>query len=182
MTRVMVFGKPGGGKSRLSRQLAKHLSISFEPLDRIEYLSSGKRVSAQVYQDKHANLIAQDNWVIDGLGPIESFWQRVEAADTLIYIDLPYIVHYWWVTKRLLKSILVKPEGWPDGASVWKGTLASWKFLRISPQFWNQRFYDKLTAICHSTTPAKNLYRITTVSQLNNALMELPIHREERSK
>ena len=84
-------------------------------------------------------------------------------ADTLIYIDLPYVVSYWLVTKRLLKGLLVKPEGWPDGSSIVKGTLESYKVLKLCPKFWNDDFLKKLEEI--STN--KSLYVVRSISELN---------------
>jgi hypothetical protein len=82
----------------------------------------------------------------------------------LIYIDLPYSVHYWWVTKRLLKSFIVKPEAWPKGSSVLKGTLASWKYLRLSPKFWTPELFEEI----ERRGKGKNIYRITSVKEINN--------------
>jgi adenylate kinase family enzyme len=164
MKKVAVFGKPGGGKSTLSRKLSVAKGIQLFPLDLIEYKQNGERVSFEEYSNKHSQLISTDNWIIEGLGTIESFWQRVDAADTLIYIDLPYYIHYWWVTKRLLKSLFVKPEGWPEGSSVFKGTLASWKYLRLSPKFWNNELLEKIK----SRANGKKILRITSIKDLNN--------------
>jgi len=95
MNKVVVFGKqPGGGKSTLSRKLATVTGIKLYALDLIEYRKNGERVSADEYSKKHADLINTDNWIIEGLGTLESFWLRIDAADTLIYVDLPYSVHY----------------------------------------------------------------------------------------
>lgn len=101
---------------------------------------------------------------IDGFGPISSFHQRLEAADTLVYVDLPYLTSYWFVTKRLLKGLVVKPEGWPDGSSVLKGTLESYKVLRLCPKFWNDDFMGKLEAM----SAEKSLYIVKSVAELNN--------------
>ena len=164
MNRVVVFGKPGGGKSTLSRKLSAVTGIKLCPLDLIEYKQNGDRVSPEEYSKKHADLIGSDSWIIEGLGTLKSFWLRVDAADTLIYVDLPYYVHYWWVTKRLLKSFIVKPEGWPEGSSVLKGTLASWKYLRLSPKFWTPELFEEIQ-YCGK---GKDIYRITSVKEINN--------------
>ncbi len=100
---------------------------------------------------------------------MESFWTRIRAADTVIYIDLPYRVSFWWVTKRLLLSPFKHPEGWPEGSSVLKGTLVSWKYLRLSPHFWNEDFYNKL----EKKSEGKKLYRISTVNELNEYFDEM---------
>lgn len=164
MKKVAVFGKPGGGKSTLSKQLSALTGIQLCPLDLIEYEKNGERVSPEVYFKKHAQWIDSDNWIIEGLGTLESFWLRIDAADTLIYIDLPYFIHYWWVTKRLLKSFYVKPEGWPKGSSVLKGTLAGWKYLRLSPKFWTPELFEKIQSRAHG----KVIYKITSLKELNS--------------
>lgn len=164
MNKVAVFGKPGGGKSTLSKKLSAKTGITLCALDLIEYKKNGERVSPDEYSKKHADWINSDNWIIDGLGTLESFWLRIDAADTLIYVDLPYRVHYWWVTKRLLKSYFVKPEGWPEGCSVLKGTLAGWKYLRLSPRFWTPELFDEIQR--HGK--GKKIYRITSVKDINN--------------
>lgn len=164
MNWVAVFGKPGGGKSTLSKKLSTDTGIKLCTLDLIEYKKNGERVSRQEYSKKHADWIAADRWIIEGLGTLESFWLRIDAADTLIYVDLPYSVHYWWVTKRLLKSFFVKPEGWPEGSSVLKGTLAGWKYLRLSPKFWTPELFERI----QSLGKGKDIYRITSVKEIND--------------
>ena len=71
------------------------------------------------------------------MNSLDSFNSRLEEADTLIYIELPYSATYWLVTKRFLKGLVVKPEGWPDGSSILKGTLESYRVLKLCPKFWN---------------------------------------------
>ena len=164
MKKVAVFGKPGSGKSILSKKLASAAGIKLIALDSIVYKKNGDRVDREIYDKEHEKLLSSDSWIIDGFGPIESFYERLEVADTLIYIDLPYVNSYWFVTKRLLKGVFVKPEGWPDGSSVIKGTIESYKVLKLCPKFWNDDFMQKLEEI--STN--KFLYIIRSVSELNS--------------
>jgi len=164
MNKVAVFGKPGSGKSTLSRKLSAETGIKLCALDLIEYKKNGERVLPEEYSKKHADLIDADNWIIEGLGTLTSFWLRIDAADTLIYVDLPYYVSYWWVTKRLLKGYFVKPEGWPEGSSVLKGTLAGWKYLRLSPKFWTPELFEEI----QRRGKGKAIYRITSVKEIND--------------
>ena len=164
MSKIAVFGKPGGGKSTLSRKLSAETGIKLCALDLIEYKKNGERVTREEYSKKHAKWIDADNWIIEGLGTLESFWSRIDAADTLIYVDLPYYVSYWWVTKRFLKSYFIKPFGWPEGCSVLKGTLAGWKYLRLSPGFWTPELFEEI----QRRGKDKAIYRITSVKEINN--------------
>lgn len=164
MKKIAVFGKPGSGKSTLSKNIALATGIELHPLDSIVYKKNGEKVDRKTYDMEHLKILSSDSWIIDGFGPIDSFNTRLEMADTLIYIELPYIVSYWLVTKRLLKSLFVKPEGWPDGSSVIKGTIEGYKTLKLCPKFWNDAFMKKLNEI--STN--KSLYIIHSLSELNN--------------
>ena len=163
MKRIAVFGKPGSGKSTLSKNLAAATDIELYALDSILYKKNGDQVDRETYDEEHENILSSENWIIDGFGPIGSFNQRLDAADTLIYIDLPYVTSYWLVTKRLLKGLIVKPEGWPEGSSIFKGTLQGYKVLRLCPKFWNDDFMQKLEQM--STN--KSLHIIQSISELN---------------
>lgn len=164
MNKIAVFGKPGSGKSTLSKSLEAATGITLYQLDSIAYKPSGELVDRETFNQAHQEILSSEQWIIDGFGPMDAFNQRLESADTLIYIDLPYVTSYWFVTKRLLKALFVKPEGWPTGSSVFKGTLQSYKVLRLCPKFWNDNFDLKLERL----SAKKSLYIIRSVSGLNS--------------
>lgn len=164
MKKVAVFGKPGSGKSTISKALALATGIELHQLDSIVYKANGELVEREVFDLAHDNIINSESWIIDGFGPLGSFNTRLEAADTLVYIDLPYPISYWFVTKRMLKGLFVKPEGWPDGSSVIKGTIQSYKTLKLCPKFWNDDFRLRLEL----RAKEKEVHIIRSVSELNN--------------
>ena len=166
MKKVAVFGKPANGKSTLSKKLAAATGIKLHALDSILYKPNGDEVDRTDYERAHDNILSSDEWIIEGFGPmnsLESFNKRLKEADTLIYIDLPYLISYWLVTKRFLKGLFIKPEGWPDGCSILEGTLQSYKVLKLCPMFWNDSFMQKLEKLSVN----KRLYVIRSVSELN---------------
>jgi len=69
---------------------------------------------------------------------------------------------------RLIKGLFIKPEGWPEGSSVLKGTLESYRVLKLCPKFWNDNFLERLDSISAN----KTLYIIRSVSELNNFVDE----------
>jgi len=164
MKKVAVFGKPGGGKSTLSQNLSNATGIPLYQLDKIEYLRGGEKVSEDVYLQKHNEILQSDRWIIDGLGTIATFRERLSAADTLIYINLPLRVHYWWVTKRLFTSPFSQPVGWPERSPMIKSTLLSWANLRKSAKLWTPEFSQKLAEIADH----KTVYQISSTKQLNS--------------
>jgi adenylate kinase family enzyme len=138
--RVAVFGNAGGGKSTLARRLADLTRLPLYPLDKIQFKAGGRRVPHEQYLKAHADLLRQDEWIIDGFGCVASAWERFAEADTLVYVDLPLTTHYWWVTKRLIKGLLATPEGWPENSPMWRSTMDSYKVVwlchrRLTPRY-----------------------------------------------
>jgi len=85
--------------------------------------------------------------VIDGVGTPRAFENMLRAADVLVYVHRARIVHYWWVTKKFIKSPFSKPVGWPKRSPMVASTLSSYRFLWLSHKFWTPAFREKLLAL-----------------------------------
>ena len=114
-----------GGKSTLARRFAEVTGLSLYPVDTIKFPGGGSDVPPGEKLKIHADLLNRDQWIIDGFGCVASAWERFSAADTLVYIDLPLLAHFRWVTKRLVKGLFLDPEGWPENSPIWSSTLAT---------------------------------------------------------
>lgn len=167
--RIAVFGKPGGGKSTLSLQIAAATKLPLHQLDLVQYQRGGTRVPDEDFTRLHAAIMAQEHWVVDGFGNPKVFAAMVNAADVLVYVERSSLVHYWWVTKRLLKSPFTKPLGWPEGSPLLSSTISSYRFLRRSPKFWNSALKAKLLAL----RPGKRVYVVRKQSDVAALLAEL---------
>jgi len=129
MKRVAVFGNAGGGKSTLARRLSEVTRLPLYPLDLIQWKVGGEAVPHEEYLRAHADLLRQDEWIIDGFGCATSAWERFARADTLVHVDLPLATHYWWVTKRLIKGLWTAPEGWPENSPLWSSTMSCYRVI-----------------------------------------------------
>ncbi len=137
MKKVAVFGNAGGGKSTLSRRLADITGLPLYVLDIIHFRDGiyrpdrkdGGKLSEQEYLSIHREILSQDEWIIDGYGSLPTVWERMSAADTLIYIDLPITAHYWGVTKRFAAGLFRNPKGWPENSPMWESTLDSYRVI-----------------------------------------------------
>ena len=107
-----MFGNAGDGKSTLARRLSDVTRLPLLTVDMIKFKADGEPVPDDEYLKIHPDLIHRDKWIIDGFGCVPSAWERFPAADTLIYADLPLLIHYRWVTKRFIKGLFASPEGW----------------------------------------------------------------------
>jgi adenylate kinase family enzyme len=137
MRKIAVFGNAGAGKSRLSRQLAEATGLPLYNLDKLQFRggryrpeeTDGGKIPDGEYLKVHAEIIERDEWVIDGYGSVAMAWQRFAAADTLVYIDLSLMTHYWWVTRRLAAGFFKNPPGWPENSPLWVSSLHSYRIV-----------------------------------------------------
>lgn len=95
-------------------------------LDLLKYKPGGGEVPDEEYRAIHDRLIEPERWIVDGCGSWETVWTRLQAADTRLDLDRPLFLHYWWVTKRFLKGLLVPPESRPENSPLLRGTLNSY--------------------------------------------------------
>ena len=140
MKRVAVFGNAGGGKSTLARQLVEITGLSLHIVDMLQFGQGGTAIPHAEYVASHRELLGHDNWIVDGYGDTASAWERFGRTDTLVYVDLPLPVHYWCVTKRLIKGLFADPDGWPKDSPLWSSTLSSYKVIprcnrHMTPKF-----------------------------------------------
>lgn len=140
MKRVAIFGNAGGGKSTLARELAAITGLPLAVVDELQFRAGGAMVPHEQFLQAHATLLAKDEWIIDGFGGFNLVWERFEAADTLVHVDLPLAVHALWVTKRLFKGLFVAPQGWPENSPVISSSLSSYRVLwpchtRLTPRY-----------------------------------------------
>ena len=145
MRRIAVFGNAGGGKSTLARELAAITGLPLAVLDELQYRTGGVEVPRVEYLRAHAALLANDEWIIDGFGGFEVLWQRLEAADTLIHIDLPLPVHAFLVTKRLIKGLVVAPQGWPKDSPVISSSMSSYRVLLPCHRYLTPKYRSYVT-------------------------------------
>jgi adenylate kinase family enzyme len=137
MRRVAVFGNTGGGKSTLAKGLAEITGLPLHVIDIIQYpdgkyrpdQTDGGKISLEAYREIHADILRQDKWIIEGFESSTLAWERFAVADTLVYVDLPILAHYWGVTTRLATGLFKNPIGWPERSPIWDSTLDAYKVV-----------------------------------------------------
>lgn len=103
--RIAIIGNSGGGKTSLAKRLQQIYKLPLTHVDSIQFIA-GMKIRP------HSESIAileqiqkQDDWIIDGYGPLDILESRLQLADKIIFIDFPLWRHYWWCSKRQIKNL-----------------------------------------------------------------------------
>ena len=115
--RIAVVGNSCSGKTKLSRELARQLSLPLTHVDSIQFLPGMKIRPHKESIFRLREIQNQPSWIIDGYGPLDIIEERFKLADKIIFIDPPLWRLFWWCTKRQVKNLWsVRPE-LPKGCS-----------------------------------------------------------------
>ena len=128
MSRVAIIGNAGGGKTTLAIKLGNRLRISVHPIDKIQWKPNWQRASPSELKKRHDEILITNKWIIDGWGSWDLIAERFKAADTIIFVDFPIHIHYWWSFKRQIKSIFVPRPDLPENCPMLPKT---WELIRV---------------------------------------------------
>ncbi len=162
MTRVAVIGNAGGGKSTLCRKLSQARQLPLFPIDQIQWKPGWTPASYDEVKRQHEHILAGDRWIIDGWGPFDLIEARFAAADTIIFVDLPLYVHYWWTIKRQV-ACLFRPR--PDGPEGCPMLPMTWPLLKMIWQI-HHHARPKLLDIVNRYRADKDVFHITSPREL----------------
>jgi adenylate kinase family enzyme len=166
MKKVAVFGNAGGGKSTLIKRLSEITRLPLHVLDKIQSQSGGAKVSQEDYNRAHQQILETDRWIIDGFGCMEILWIRLNEADSLVFVDLPLSVHFWWVTKRLISGYSNPPSGWPEKSPILKSSMNSYRTLWLCHKFLTPKYREYV----EKAQNTKSLYHIRSTEQISQFL------------
>jgi adenylate kinase family enzyme len=103
MSRILIIGNAGGGKSVLARKLAAARGLPCFEVDAITWQPGWVATPEAEYRAAHAAMIAGEAWIIEGLGWDESLPARFARATEVILIDMPLWMHFWFAAERQFK-------------------------------------------------------------------------------
>ena len=97
--RIMIFGKPGSGKSTFAIKISKKLQIPVYHLDKYFFVHNWIERNYQEFLVIQQNIVEKEEWIIDG-NSIKSLEIRYVRADCIIYFNYSRVICYWRIFKR----------------------------------------------------------------------------------
>ena len=99
MKRVMIIGGPGSGKSTLAREMGARLGLPVTHIDQFQFEAGWVETNPAQRDGRIRMVIAGDSWIIDG-NYSSTAQERMDRADTLIWLDVPIWKRIWRVMLR----------------------------------------------------------------------------------
>ena len=164
--RVMIIGQPGSGKSTLARHFGEVLHLPVVHIDTIHWQPGWvERPAAEKGRLCH-EVHRQEEWIFEG-GHSATWPERLQRADTLIWLNFPLSVRAWRVFTRTLKhygkSRPDLPENCPERFN-WEFTHWIWS-TRNTGRNKMQAFYD-------SVPDNKEKHQLRNRAQVNAMLQQ----------
>jgi adenylate kinase family enzyme len=102
MKKIVIIGPGGSGKSTLARQLGEKLKLNVHHLDSLLWKPNWVGVLKDEQRKVQNDLVKEQEWIIDGNygGTLEI---RLNAADTIIFLDIPRTICVFRAIKRMVQ-------------------------------------------------------------------------------
>jgi adenylate kinase family enzyme len=118
MKKVVIIGSSGAGKSTLARKIGELLNLGVFHLDRYFWQPGWREKPAELRRLILQRLIRNnESWIIEG-SYLDTSDIRLNAADTIIFLDMPALVCFGRVLNRKFKYHIEMrpdlPEGCPE--------------------------------------------------------------------
>ena len=157
MSKIAIIGNGAGGKSTLSKKLSKSKGLPLYEVDKIQWKPNWMRTGKDELERVLQELVQKDLWILDGWGPWHSIEQRFEEADTIIFVDFPLWIHFWWAFKRQVTALffpgrLDTPEGCNLARVTWKMFQTIWRV--------HKNMKPRLTKLVQSYKTRKEVFHI----------------------
>jgi len=158
LRRVEVIGPSCSGKSTTARRLAEILGVPYIELDALHHDAGWTEAPEEVLQERVRAALdaAPDGWVVDGnyFGKLGTL--VLDAADTIVWLDIPYRTAIRRVLWRTFRRALSRVE-------LWNGNRESFRlaFSRDSIVLWVLRTHRGFAAKWSPRLEGRNVVRVT---------------------
>ncbi|HUV85074.1 MAG TPA: DNA topology modulation protein [Methanosarcinales archaeon] len=167
MKKVIIIGSGGAGKSTLARKLSDITGIEIYHLDKLFWQPGWISITREELAGKIKEIVARDSWIIDG-NYSSTMDMRMEAADTIIYLDFASIVCIWGILKRRIMYAGKKRPDITEGCN----EKIDWEFFNWVLSF-RRRNRKKLLAMLHKYAENRKVFILRSRREVDNLMNKL---------
>jgi adenylate kinase family enzyme len=171
--RVAVMGGSCSGKTTVSRRLAAALGVPHIELDALHHDPGWQEAPADVFQERvrAAFDAAPDGWVVDGNYRSKLGSLVLEAADTAVFLDPPFLRTLRRALFRTIRRTITREE-------LWNGNTERFRHLlrRDWIPFWvirTHRHYSREIPARVAEQPHLELVRVRSDAELDALLQSI---------
>lgn len=145
MNKIILIGSPGSGKSTLARKLGEKLALEVFHLDAMMWKPGWVMTAREDQLAIQQELVARERWIIDGHYK-STLDVRLQAADTIMLLDLPRWVCLFQVLKRIAQYRNERRPDMADGCNE-RLDLSFLKFVWEFPAKQRPTIMEKLSKL-----------------------------------
>jgi adenylate kinase family enzyme len=164
--RAVVIGNSGGGKSTLARRLSSASQCRHVEIDGLLWQPGWELTAVEVYNTEHARLIAEERWIIDGLGRFDSIPERLARATDILLVDMPLWMHFWLAAERQIRWSRGTLDDPPAGLTKMPPTEALFRTIWEVDREWMPEIRRLVTL---EEQRGKRIVRLGSVADLNGS-------------
>lgn len=101
--RIMIFGRPGSGKSTFANELSNEAQLPVFHLDKYFFMSNWQERDYNEFMKIQEELVSKDKWIIDG-NSTKSLETRWAHADLIMYFNYGKLRCLFRLIKRLFNK------------------------------------------------------------------------------
>jgi adenylate kinase family enzyme len=174
MQRVVVFGTTGSGKSWVAERLAGRSGLRLIELDALFWGKDWQPAPLDLFRYRVENEIrdvpGDPGWIVAGnYGHVRDLTWR--AADTLVWLDLPFPLVMWRLVRRTLRRIATRENLWGTGN---RETVRNSFLSRDSILYYaiktHRRNRERFAIECEFLGKDKNIVRLKSTREVERFL------------
>ncbi|MCV0428207.1 MAG: AAA family ATPase [Roseibium sp.] len=171
MKRIIIVGGPGSGKSTLARLLSERTGLPVYHMDCIHWMPGWVERSEREKDELTHQVHIQDEWIFEG-GHSHTYKERIERADTFIWLDAPVGLRIFRVLKRSLEYYGRSRPDLPNGCP----ERFNWQTVEFLQFIWRTRksARTRLEKIYKHPPGHLKVYRFTSIPETAVFLEKLP--------
>lgn len=129
--RVSVQGISGSGKTTLGRELERRLGLRHVETDALVHGPGWSERPDGELRTQLEEVIARERWVIDSDYRRKVGTMVLEAADTVVWLDMPLQLCLRRLYHRTRRRIRGEERLWNDNQESWRTALVGWDSLVV---------------------------------------------------